>query len=349
MKSVVVRSTSIVYYFLVSTGLLLAQDISDTWNFPQARQFDFWIGEWKVQNRFKQADNSWQDQGGARVEIFAVLNGKAIMEFWNGTARDWKETKGFSLRYFDPETEKWQLALNWPQKDNGGFFFLEGEFRHNRGEFFSEHQNQNGEPVINRYTFADISDSTLRWNDGTSLDGGKTWETKWIMEFSRTADTPDWPAIDESFHTYDNDKWNTTDEGKQFDYLPGHWTGTLEMDGVDNGTTRNIEMNVWPVLNGIAYLVELHATDGDRFSEIMMLTYRDMNKLWLLLGLDSRKESDFDVYGWKVADGTPVFKKFSRDKSADVTLEWKGLSKERIELTRTDNNKNVTTRVKLHK
>lgn len=348
MTSFLTKSTSITCFLLLSASLF-AQEISDTWNFPEARQFDFWIGEWKVQNRFKQADGSWREQGGARVKIFPALNGKAVIEFWNGTARDWKETRGFSLRYFDPETRKWQLALNWPQKDNGGFFFLEGEFRHNRGEFFSGRETQDGGRILNRYTFSDITPNSLRWDSSTSLDGGKTWETKWIMEFSRTADAPEWPAVDEAFHTYDSDKWNTTDEGKQFEQLPGRWRGTLERDGADQGATRDIETNVWPVLNGIAYLLEMHAVDGDPFSEIMMLTYRDMNKVWLLLSLDNRKESDFNVYAWKVEDGTPVFKTFSGDEKAEVTLEWRELSEDSMLLIRTDKEKNMTTRLRLQK
>ncbi|HZD04943.1 MAG TPA: hypothetical protein VE173_08490, partial [Longimicrobiales bacterium] len=33
-----------------------------------------------------------------------------------------------------------------------------------------------------RFTFSDITTHSLRWNDGNSQDGGRTWSTSWIME-----------------------------------------------------------------------------------------------------------------------------------------------------------------------
>jgi hypothetical protein len=347
-----VRQILLIPFFVVllwvSAVSAVAQEIDDDWNFPEARQFDFWIGEWQVQNRFKQADNSWKDEGGAKVKIFPVLDGKAVMEFWSGTAKALKETKGFSLRYFDTETQKWKLALNWPQPNNGGYFFLDGEFRHHRGEFFVKYKNQSGDSVINRYSFSDITPTSLRWNDGTSLDDGKTWETSWIMEFSRTADAPQWPSVDDSFPTYDNDSWNTTDKGKRFDNLPGLWKGKMEISGADGNAAHNVEIKAWKVLNGAAYLLELHATDGS-FKEILMLTYREMNNLWLLLTLDNRRESGFNVFAWKAIDVGPVFRKLPRDPEADVKIEWSQPSMNQIELIKIDGTRNMTTRLRFEK
>lgn len=107
---------------LVLVLVTSAQEITEEWQFPEARQFDFWIGEWDVQNRFKQDDNSWKDEGEGYLKVWPILDGKAIMEFWDGTGRDEKVIKGFSLRYYDQSKGKWIVCLNWPQVNNGGFF-----------------------------------------------------------------------------------------------------------------------------------------------------------------------------------------------------------------------------------
>ena len=313
-------------------------------NAPEAHKFDFWIGEWKVQNRFRQDDNSWKDEGGARVKIFPVLDGKAVMEFWDGTAKDMKETKGFSLRYFDTEAKKWKLVLNWPQPNNGRFFFLDGEFRHNRGEFFVDFTNRQGQYVILRYTFCDITPNSLRWNDGTSLDSGKTWQTNWIMEFSRTADKPQWPSTNERFHTYDNDSWNTATEGKRFDSITGLWKGKSEITTPNGNMTRNLEMKVWKVLNGTSFLLKVNSLAENPFNEIMMLTYNEMSNSWFLLELDDRKESDFNLFSWAVADSTPVFKKISGNENEKFTIEWHEISENKIVLTRTDDTNKIKIR-----
>jgi len=54
--------------------------VSPEWDYPEARQFDFWVGEWSVNNRFFQDNGSWVDGGSARVKIFPILDGKAILD-----------------------------------------------------------------------------------------------------------------------------------------------------------------------------------------------------------------------------------------------------------------------------
>lgn len=93
--------------------------------------------------------------------------------------------RGFSVRTYDAETGKWHLVLNWPQPDRAGFGTLEGEFRHGRGDFVSESTNADGATQLTRYSFTDIGHQTFRWNNGTSVDGGSSWSTNWIMEFAR--------------------------------------------------------------------------------------------------------------------------------------------------------------------
>jgi hypothetical protein len=47
------------------------------------RDLDFWVGEWKVQNRMLQA-KGWIDAGVAKARIRPILGGMAILEEWNG-------------------------------------------------------------------------------------------------------------------------------------------------------------------------------------------------------------------------------------------------------------------------
>lgn len=164
---------------LVLTSLALGQ-VQDP-----AREFDFWIGEWDVNLRVQQPDKTWRDQHKATAHIYSILGGKAILELWS----EGKEgINGYSLRYYDPKKKKWDLWLNWAGKNRSGTNGLEGEFRHGRGEFFSERKQEDGTTRISRYTFSDITENSLRWDDGYSTDSGKTWASNWIMEFTRKAD-----------------------------------------------------------------------------------------------------------------------------------------------------------------
>jgi hypothetical protein len=42
-----------------------------------------------------------------------------------------------------------------------------------------------GKPIIVRYIWSNITASSARWEQAFSPDGGKTWETNWIMNQTR--------------------------------------------------------------------------------------------------------------------------------------------------------------------
>jgi hypothetical protein len=43
----------------------------------------------------------------------------------------------------------------------------------------------NGRPIVVRYIWSDITPNSAKWQQAFSDDGGKIWETNWIMEFHR--------------------------------------------------------------------------------------------------------------------------------------------------------------------
>jgi hypothetical protein len=43
----------------------------------------------------------------------------------------------------------------------------------------------NGQPIRVRYLWSDITATSCRWQQAFSADGGKTWETNWIMDMRR--------------------------------------------------------------------------------------------------------------------------------------------------------------------
>ena len=43
-----------------------------------------------------------------------------------------------------------------------------------------------GRPIVVRYTWSRVTTPTPRWEQAFSDDEGETWETNWIMDFTRT-------------------------------------------------------------------------------------------------------------------------------------------------------------------
>lgn len=203
------------------TSLLAAAAVTLLLSAQQpAREFDFWIGEWSVQNRHMNAEGVWGDGDRTRARITPVCSGAAVLEEWAGPLHG-KFMNGFSLRAFDPELQRWRLLLFWTTDGNSNFGQLQGSFRHGRGEFFAPLTGMQR----TRYTFSDGLPNSVRWDSARTSDGGVTWKTDWIMEFSRTR-----PAAQVTQDRLFDVAWtegrlSPHPEARQLDWMLGSWSG----------------------------------------------------------------------------------------------------------------------------
>ena len=45
-----------------------------------------------------------------------------------------------------------------------------------------------GRPIRVRFTWSRVTTPAPRWEQAFSADGGETWETNWVMDFTRIGD-----------------------------------------------------------------------------------------------------------------------------------------------------------------
>jgi hypothetical protein len=150
--------------------------------------FDFLVGTWKVRNRVLdgrlQGSTTWFEYDSDVIER-AIWGGKAIVEEWDGVSPK-RHVQGLAVRMYDPSTKQWKLW--WADRSFATIFTPPsvGSFKNGRGEFFSD-SVADGKPFRSRCTWAKLTKDKLRWEQAYSADGGKTWETNWIMDFTRAA------------------------------------------------------------------------------------------------------------------------------------------------------------------
>jgi len=266
---------------LLSAAILKAQPTNaiDETRFPaEHRQFDFWIGEWDVNLRRIQDDQSWVDWKTAIARIHPILDGKAVLELWvdQHEGPPGQVIIGYSLRYYHPETGKWHLWLNWPGPERSGSIHLEGQFRHGRGEFFGKRSTSDSTSIISRYTFSDITGNSLRWDDAFSRDGGESWTHNWVMEFSRRSDKAPWDNDqDYALHTYRNGERCTKPPFKELQNFTGNWEGELNyLNGNGQWETTGAELNSYKLLGGCAVISFLYyELSQGMFREFSLKTY----------------------------------------------------------------------------
>lgn len=256
---------------------------------PESRQFDFWLGEWDGRLRELQPDLSWKDTRVADARLYPALNGKAMIELW-----DEAEIKGFSIRYYDAAKKAWALWLNWPGPNASGWSpTLEGGFRHGRGEFFR--MSKNGESqLITRYTFSDITPSSLRWDDGYSTDGGKTWAPNWIMEFSRRGPVSKLPLEGGPAHTFQSGARCDQKEFRRYEFLAGKKNALSVIDG---GPPLPGTVTGYKILDGCAVFALAEYTVGGATLEVFFhLTFNASLNSFQLLRLDSQPDTSATLF-----------------------------------------------------
>jgi hypothetical protein len=224
---------------------------------PEARAFDFWIGEWDVANHTRPAGGEWARTGDATDRVYAVAGGCAVVEHWRGYAFPGAgHIAGFSVRAWNPRTTEWDLVLLWPIGRPPSFGHLRGSFEDGVGRFYNRFVNPQGDTVRIRLSFDEIGPDSFVWYNGSSTDGGESWTSTWRMEFARrpltAAGLLNGPAMTPSRCP--------APAHRAFDDHLGEWTGVRVNAGGDSVAVRT---TLTRILDGCAVMQRMVPDGGN--------------------------------------------------------------------------------------
>jgi hypothetical protein len=147
--------------------------------------FDFLIGSWTVHHRRLierlKGCTEWEEFEGI-CQARHILGGlgnmdELTMERASGRA------EGMTVRLYNPATREW--SIYWAASTGRGRLDVPmvGKFEGPRGEFYSQEVFE-GRHIFSRFIWTVNSAESCRWEQAFSADGGKTWETNWVVDFS---------------------------------------------------------------------------------------------------------------------------------------------------------------------
>lgn len=151
-----------------------------------ASDFDFLPGLWDVSNR-KLADtldpdcDQWHEFD-ATSEARAILGGIGNIDHFRV---DDGSYEGFSLRLFDPEADLWRIWWSSTQRPGRLDPPVEGRFGADGRARFECEDVLGGVPIRMRFDWSEITETSARWEQAFSFDGGRSWKPNWIMELTR--------------------------------------------------------------------------------------------------------------------------------------------------------------------
>ena len=147
--------------------------------------FDFLIGTWKVHHRMLtqrlKGSTDWVEFEGETIDR-KIMNGLGNMDE-NIIHMKPETVHAISLRLFNPQSKEW--SIHWSTDKMGALDIpMIGGFKGGLGEFYAQ-EVSDGKHVYSRFIWSKIMADSCQWEQALSDDGGKTWETNWIMEFER--------------------------------------------------------------------------------------------------------------------------------------------------------------------
>ena len=131
---------------------------------PEYRQFDFWLGDWEV-----------QDPAGNVVghnAVTAEQDGCLIIEHWTATGG---AQTGTSFNYYDIRDKKWHQLYLDNSGNAGAFPAMSGELIENKMVLLTNDANG----PTSRWTWYTVSPNHVRQMAEQSTDNQKTWQITW--------------------------------------------------------------------------------------------------------------------------------------------------------------------------
>lgn len=145
---------------------------------PQAREFDFWVGEWDVY-----PNGASMLIGHSKVEV--ASGGCMILENW--TALGPVPNTGKSINYVNTTTGKWEQHWVGSGGLNAGNpqMFVNGVYKDGAMRFEFESTSAQNQKQMGRFIFYNLGPDQVRQFNEVSADGGQTWTTVYDFIYKR--------------------------------------------------------------------------------------------------------------------------------------------------------------------
>ena len=238
--------------------------------------FDFLVGTFDVVNRQLTrpltGSREWEQFPATAVARAHLDDAVSIDEMHFPTKRFF----GMSIRLFDPEAKEW--TVYWVDSRTGTLQPpVRGRWVDGVSLFFGDDEHD-GKPVRASYRWSEVTESSARWEQAFSADDGQTWETNWVMEWTRRAAEPEDPRLP-----------MPTDD---FDFLVGRWKVShrrlsAPMSGSDDWSEFSGTAVARTYFNGGVSIDEFHfPTLGSRGLTVRLFDPRA--RTWSIYWLSSR-------------------------------------------------------------
>ena len=143
---------------------------------PEAKQFDFWLGDWEA---------SWPGTNGGPAgkavnHVVRLLDGCVTQENFDG--RGSNGLVGMSVSSYFARGRQWKQT--WVD-NQGAYMDFVGEFKDGQMVLARAVTNPQGKAIGQRMVWKNIQADSFDWSYEQSTDEGKTWTVVWPIHYTR--------------------------------------------------------------------------------------------------------------------------------------------------------------------
>jgi len=298
------------------------------------RDFDFLFGSWRVRHRRLKArlkgSTEWIEFDGSSAAQ-PVLDGLGNVDD-NVIDLPGAPYRAATLRSFDPQTKRWAIWWFDERYPHAHGVPVVGGFESGVGTFFADETFED-KPIKVRFIWSRITPTSAQWEQAFSPDGGRTWETNWLMNFARTGSAHIVPPLPE--------RSRETPGLDSFDSHMGAWRARhrrMKERLADN--TEWIEFDgscvMQPLVGGAANMDDnVFNMPGGAFRGVSMRVFDPKTKTWAIWWLDSRYPHTLDppmigsfedgvgaFFADETFNGRPIKVRFLWSNITATTRQW---------------------------
>jgi hypothetical protein len=149
---------------------------------PEARQFDFIVGDWDNQNEMLRPKGKVLRFPTREVAVYA-MNGHAVLEYiWNDLDPNVPDAATTILRIYNRGMRRWESMYS-SNRGNGILYF--GGVQEGDKIILHPFDADSSQSPISYWTFHDMHENDYGWYGNTSRDRGKSFVKTWKIQATR--------------------------------------------------------------------------------------------------------------------------------------------------------------------
>jgi hypothetical protein len=154
---------------------------------PIGSDFDFVLGDWEGKVTVYAPDGSVLQKYEGSFSAQSLFDGRMIEDRFVPRVDGIDTGACITLRTYCVATAQWEMVILWAQQPIPDWTNFVGNRVGDEMHLSAQHQGPDGQVVLSRIRFHEITSDSFTWEHRSSFDDGDTWHVHTVMTVRRNS------------------------------------------------------------------------------------------------------------------------------------------------------------------